>query len=88
MDEACHAFPLNCLASYHPLPFLRAVFQSLARAIFTDADFGESLRCSAQKSTPMDLPDALLPSDVGRSRRPWSFREIARRPAENLGGRR
>lgn len=39
----------NRLASYRPLPFLRAVFQSLARAIFTDAELGERLHRSPQE---------------------------------------
>lgn len=40
----------NCLASYRPLPFLRAVFQSLARPIFTDAELpSEHLHGSAKE---------------------------------------
>lgn len=75
------------LASYHPLPFLRAVFQSLARAIFTDADFRESLRCFPQKSTPMDLPVVLPPVDFGRSRLPEKFWGNTSTTGRFLGGR-
>lgn len=46
------------LASYRPLPFLRAVFQSLARAIFTDAERAESCQPSPRKPTPMDTAAA------------------------------
>lgn len=36
----------NHQASYRPLPFLRAVFQSIVRAIFTHAELGERLHRS------------------------------------------
>lgn len=56
----------NRLASYRPLPFLRAVFQSLARAIFTDAELGESLHRSPQKPTPTDSAAASFPFDYDK----------------------
>lgn len=59
----------NRLASYRPRPFLRAVFQSLVRAIFTDAELGKSLHGSPQKSTRTDTAAAFLPFDYDRLRR-------------------
>lgn len=53
----------HCLASYRLLPFLRAVFQSLARAIFTDAELGERLYRYSEKSTATDTAAASSPFD-------------------------
>lgn len=58
----------SCLASYGPLPFLRAVFQSLARAIFTDAELGERLPRAPLKSTRTDTTAACSPFDRGQFR--------------------
>ena len=63
----------NRLASYRPLPFLRAVFQSLATAIFTDAEPGEHLRGSHKKSTPTDPAATSLPFVHDHSRRQGAF---------------
>lgn len=77
----------NCLASYRPLPFLRAVFQSLARAIFTDAELGESLHRAPQKSTPTGTAAASLSLDYDKF---FAERELLPKVStaeKNLGGR-
>lgn len=76
----------NCLASYRPLPFLRAVFQSLARAIFTDAELREHLHGFHKKSTPTDTAGASLPFDKDRLRRQGAFTKDFN-GRENLDGR-
>lgn len=76
----------NRLASYRPLPFLRAVFQSLARAIFTDAELGEGEHRSPKISTPTHTVAASSPFHFDRLR--WQGAYIKDFDGrENLDGR-